>query len=271
MKKKTIDPEELKKNRLISDLKDLRERYIPEPTILYKIGDRVQRGNIDCSIIEEVLDNGKLYLLNESGNTHYYGKDIPYENDKTYVSWVELVTYRSSEDNAKTPELFDKEDIRLSFSQRDISSIFCMAYHFGIDFNPPYQRDFCWEREDKVMLIDSVFNNVDIGKFVFIKRDYAFKGPLYEVLDGKQRIKALLDFHEGRFCYKGLRYRDLHYRDMNMFDRYPISVAVVDNNKEVTEEFKYKYFLKLNTTGKPQSEEHLAKVRKMYEESQKTK
>ena len=147
MKKKVKSPEELTQLRLNNELAELRnERFcnIPEPTIQWKVGDRVQRGNIDKSIIEKIIDNGKIYLLNESGNTHNYGKEIPYDNYRTYSAWMDLVNYKTVEENDSVPQLFNQEDIRLNFSQRNMSSIFDMAYHFGIDFNPFYQREFCW-------------------------------------------------------------------------------------------------------------------------------
>ena len=61
------------------------------------------------------------------------------------------------------------DDLSLSFSQQTIEgAIIHRANYFGIDFSPEYQRDYVWDLEDKVDLIDSIFNNIEIGKFVFI-------------------------------------------------------------------------------------------------------
>ena len=67
-------------------------------------------------------------------------------------------------------------------------------------------RGNVWDIEDKVKLIDSIFNNIDVGKFAFIKVPYKDNSPSYECLDGKQRVTALIEFYEGRFEYKGLKY-----------------------------------------------------------------
>ena len=78
--------------------------------------------------------------------------------------------------------------------------------------NPDYQRDYVWELSDKQLLIDSIFNNIDIGKFAFIHLDYKTwnkTGYAYEILDGKQRLKTIIDFYENRFSYKGIYYNDL--------------------------------------------------------------
>jgi uncharacterized protein with ParB-like and HNH nuclease domain len=68
--------------------------------------------------------------------------------------------------------------------------------------NPDYQRDLVWSLEDKVNLIDSIYNDIEIGRFAFIKTDYSknnfdFDKDFYwEILDGKQRISAIIDFFE---------------------------------------------------------------------------
>jgi uncharacterized protein with ParB-like and HNH nuclease domain len=71
-----------------------------------------------------------------------------------------------------------------------------------------------WELEDKVALIDSIFNNVDIGKFAFIHLNYGEKYT-YEILDGKQRMRAILDYYENRFQYKGKYFNELSCREQN--------------------------------------------------------
>ena len=85
--------------------------------------------------------------------------------------------------------------------------------------------------------------------------------PLYEILDGKQRINALCEFYENRFPYKGKYFNDLSARDRNHFCNYGVDVAEIAQADKAT---ILKYFLMLNTGGKQISEEHLAKVEKMY-------
>ena len=268
-KKEKLTSEQQEAASLANRLKDLQESYIPEPTVIFKVGDRVQYGHIDKSIIKEIVDGGKIYLLAEEGEHNHYGKMIPF-TWQIYVSWLNLTTYRTNEENAKIIKFTEDEDIQLNYSQRDVAGLFNIAYHAGLDFSPPYQRDFCWTLADKVKLIDSIFKHIDIGKFAFIQRDYGFNGPLYEILDGKQRMRALMDFYENQFAYKGIYYKDLCNRDEHTFTDCPVSVGIAGDYK-MTEEFKLKYFLKLNVSGVPQSEEHLAKVQKMLNEIVHTK
>jgi uncharacterized protein with ParB-like and HNH nuclease domain len=185
-----------------------------------------------------------------------------------YIDWTNISPYRTIEENNNIHIFSEKDDFRLNFSQRDISGLLSMYYHSGIDLTPAYQRDFCWELADKVKLIDSIFQHVDIGKFAVIHKEFKPDAQSYEILDGKQRIRALLDFYENRFQFNGRFYNDLNYFDMNTFERTSISIAITEE-RNMPPEFKYKYFLKLNVSGVPQSEEHIAKVQKMYDEIKK--
>ena len=253
--------------KLAYDLKDKRRRlnFIPEPTYRFAPGDRVHIGNLHEPRVIEVLDGGKIYLFEFNG-THYVNN---YDGGQTtrelvidepirrYAFWFDLRPIHTT-----TESLIQNGDIRLSFSTRTIDSLISTAYHFGLDMDPDYQRGYVWTDEDRVALIDSVFNNIDIGKFVLVHNDYTDE-YLYEILDGKQRVRALLDFYENRFPYKGKYFNDLSIRDQFWFCQKTIPVAEVDktNRKALL-----RYFLMLNTAGKTMAQEHLDSVRKMEQE-----
>ena len=265
-------------NRLQSMLKMSYERRmkainvgdVREPTYFFKYGDRVQYGNWDYARIMKVLEGGKLYLIAKITKNIRYGREVGTQAGMDYQLWNELRPYRTSEEKNAPKRVEEDDDIRFNYSQRELRGL---LHYFeggsGIDLNPDYQREIVWNEDQKVALIDSIFKNIDIGKFTIIRR--SFKEELdhyYEVLDGKQRIMALLDFFECRFKYKGKTYNDLHWRDQNHFKGYAISWA---ETEPLTNEQKYRYFLKLNTGGVPISEKHLDKVRKMWFNEQEKK
>lgn len=266
-KKKELTPEELKmqkelldKQRLNRELSDLQDRLylIPEPTRIYNVGDEITLGNLEDVIIADVLEGGKIYLIDYTSIDNNYGNRVRYEHCKMYKNWMDLRT-----ESIKKETVFIKnEDLRLNYSQRWMSDIFSKAYHFGINFEPEYQRDYVWELEDKVALIDSIFNCVDIGKFVFIRNEYGDK-YLYEILDGKQRIRAILDFYEDRFKYQGCYFSDLSWQEQNHVMNYNINTAEISH---ITKEQTLRYFLMLNVGGKAMAKEQLDKVREMLEE-----
>jgi hypothetical protein len=256
-KKEEKTKDQIEQEYMERELNGLKKKLylIPEPTNVLNKGDKVTIGALQDVFIEDVLENGKIYLINYTRVDNNYGRPIRNENQRRYVQWMDVRLI-----NNESESLIQNRDLRLNYSQRHLGDIFSKAYYFGIDFEPDYQRDYVWELNDKVELIDSIFNNVDIGKFVYVrvdKEDY-----LYEILDGKQRIRAILDYYEDRFSYKGKKFSQLSIRDQDHFDSYSINVAEISN---VTEEQALRYFLKLNITGKTMDKEHLDKVRERLE------
>jgi hypothetical protein len=237
---------------------DLRKKQINDPTILRQVGERVQHGNIKQSVIKEVLDGGKIYLLDEITTNHNYGK--PFDTERlTYTAWHDVETYLTPEEIAKIPILSFRDAVSIVHSNSILDSVI-HKYYDGTDMDPEYQRGDVWELADKIALIDSIFNNIDIGKLTFIRLPYSDTGPSYEVLDGKQRLRAIIDFFEGRFQYGGKRFCDLHPRDRHHFESYHILYAETEG---LTLTQKCEYFLKLNTAGKPQDPAHLKKVKEL--------
>ena len=71
-----------------------------------------------------------------------------------------------------------------------------------IDFSPSYQRmGNVWKLEQKQLLIDSIINGFDIPKlyFQFMPTNNLKSVYNYGVIDGKQRLEAILDFIDDKF------------------------------------------------------------------------
>ena len=190
--------------------------------------------------------------------TKVYGDKIHYE------AWFNL-----GFDQEDWPERIEEDrDIFFNYSQRDLSGLLSyMTSAYGIDLNPDYQRGTVWNEAQKVALIDSVFKNIDIGKFTIIKRKWGDNPNkpetpfMYEMLDGKQRLTALFEFRTSQFLYKGMFFHQMNPFDRNHFKHYPVSYA---ETEPLTDEQKYRYFLKLNTTGTPVDKQHMRKVRELW-------
>ena len=238
----------------------MRTFYISEPTIQYKIGDRVKRGNIKQTIIIDIIDNGKIYKVHEIVTEHNYGRSYDFERDE-YVVWHDLLPYKEEQ---PTGSFIQNKDLEIRYSQRDVSSLLLTSYHAGIDTETDYQRGNVWELSDKVKLIDSIFKHVDIGKFSLIRRPWDHKGKLYEMLDGKQRLTALIEFYENRFAYNGKTFYELSGMDQCHFENYPINYGELSNEQnKITNEQKYRYFLNLNRGGKIQDPKHIEYVEEL--------
>ena len=78
-----------------------------------------------------------------------------------------------------------------------------------VDFVPIYQRyGNIWSPEKKKLLIDTIINSFDIPKFYFnyfIEENNLLNPSkaVYAVIDGKQRLQAILDFLNDKFALDG--------------------------------------------------------------------
>ena len=238
---------------------DWRTRDGLKPTRYFEVGEKVQYGNHPNTEIVEVLQDGAIYVIRNYGTHLVYGQPKEYEQVQD-ANWYMLFKLGDHH-----PVKFTKpEAFRMQHSNRTIEGLISMVMgdHAGVDFTPEYQREYVWTEEDKVKLIDSIFNNVTIGLFVFAKLPYAPDSKTYEMVDGKQRLTTLVEFYEDRFPYKGVYFSQMNFHDINHFETYGISMGTLD---EPTEKEKYAAFLAVNTFGRVMDEEHLAKVRADYE------
>lgn len=244
-----------KENELKNIEKEL--QFINTPSYFFNVGDKVIYGTLKESIVDEILHDGKIYGLKCITTNHNYGNPYDYDTYRV-VSWTEIRPIDVGNTN-----FAENQDVRLYYNSSNIGSLIHKHYHFGIDFNPDYQRGYVWDQKDKELLLDSIFKNIDIGKFVFIylsDEEWHKRGFSYEILDGKQRLSTLIEFYENKFSYKGKFYNDLSVADRNVFKNHIVSEAEV---RETNKKMVLKYFLMLNRTGKSMDKSHLEDVEKM--------
>ncbi len=257
-----ITPEEHQRMLLNSNLKEIKEKFdagiLPKnPTRRFAIDERVQFGAHQETYIREICEDGLYYKVESIGVKRE--RDKPANNEIRYVEWIEIFPY-----NKKISIVFSKEEkYRIKQYNSSVDSLLHMVYHPGVDFDVDYQREHVWELNDKVALIDSIFNNIDIGKFVFVQRDFCTKEKLYEIVDGKQRLTALREFYEDRFMYKGYFFSELNPVDKNRFESHSVVYGYLENpDKRAI----FETFIKLNTTGRPMENKDILKVKKLLDE-----
>lgn len=256
--KPTMTEEEIedKEIRLLSEPKSVHDliAHVPEPTYFFKEGDFVRYGAMRSSVVKKVLENGKAYILKCLHVRNRYGVEVE-TTSYALVSWLNVRPVEIGETS-----FAQESDLFLSFYQSTVESLLHKAYYFGIDMDPEYQRGYDWSDEDREYLIDSIFENLDIGKFVLVKLssdEWAKRGVSFEILDGKQRLNTLKLFYENRLKYKGKFYNELSPSDMRAFKEHPITCAEVhcDSKREI-----YQYFLRLNRCGRQMDKAHLAHI-----------
>jgi hypothetical protein len=103
--------------------------------------------------------------------------------------------------------------------------------------NEKFQRHSVWKPQARIYLIDTILNELPIPK-IFIRSiiDPIKQTSVREVVDGQQRIKAILDFADNKMRlstrsanFSGLTYQDLEDEQKNVFLGYTVVVEQLLN------------------------------------------
>ncbi|MEN4767286.1 DUF262 domain-containing protein [Duffyella gerundensis] len=126
------------------------------------------------------------------------------------------------------------------------------------NLNPEYQRRLRWDNAKKSKLIESFIMNVPVPP-VFLYEENIGK---FEVMDGQQRLNAVVDFFKGRFELSGLKiWPSLNGRNFSKLpplirkglERAKISAITLMSDSSETEanalDLRAQVFERLNTGG----------------------
>jgi hypothetical protein len=131
-----------------------------------------------------------------------------------------------------------------------------------------YQRPFVWTLQEKQLLIDSIYNNIEIGKFVLRNRSWNWiekrvkEGKIEhttfkQIVDGKQRISTIIDFINNKFCDSfGNYWDDLSSIAQRKFYSYR-HCTYGELGETSTDKDVLGVFMAINHTGAPMSPEHI--------------
>jgi hypothetical protein len=103
--------------------------------------------------------------------------------------------------------------------------------------NPEFQRGSVWPAAARTYLIDTILRRLPVPKiYVRTRVDLKTKRSFREVVDGQQRLRAILDFGNDKFelgpraqQYAGKRYSDLEADEQERFLGYAIAVDQLIN------------------------------------------
>ena len=168
--------------------------------------------------------------------------------------------------NLKNKTLFD--DLTVITITSSLGSFLDMYAEGEYDFDPEYQRELVWTTEQKQAFIKALM----IGKAeiqpIFIYNPTKRKARM-EILDGKQRLTAILEYVRGNFEVEGLYYKDLNSSDISIFNYVPMvykEIKYYDHKVGLTNmpmQQKIELFLQVNGYGQHVSDEHLEKIKNM--------
>lgn len=275
--------------------KELIEEYLQQPL---KVGDSVQvyKQEYDKTIDKNKVEHGWYNVLELDETT--FTIESQYNDREVRKLSKDFISKKYTGDIGINPfpkKLWNSE---IRFYASDIESILYRIgydrHSFGrkvedfdgvdvyeVNWNPYflknngekiyYQRDFCWTLNDKQLLIESIINGIEIGKIVLRKRSYNWvknqikKGNLEvsykDVVDGKQRLNALLGFLNNEFCdIKGNYWDDYSQRAKHSFMSF-MGITFGEMEENATDEDVKATFLGVNFTGVPMSQDHIEFVK----------
>src|ERR1017187_2536928 len=99
-----------------------------------------------------------------------------------------------------------------------------------LDLNPDFQRGSVWSPAARTFLIDTILRQLPVPKvYLRTKIDVVTKHAIREVVDGQQRMRAILDFANDGFAlskrageFFGLKYSTMTVEQQEHFLSYPI-------------------------------------------------
>ena len=191
-------------------------------------------------------------------------------------SMIEMISKEKRKDSNGKPYFYTLkeysifDDLNITEITSDVSHML-NEYAVGTyDFNPVYQRDLVWSTDKKQEFVKKLLiGDVDLCP-TLLSAPYSETKREYEVLDGKQRMMAVIQFVQGQFPVEGLYYKDLTLGDVSRLMYAPFKykkVKYYDKKKgfiEMTLKQKVELFLQINEYGQKVSDEHLAKIKEEF-------
>ena len=164
----------------------------------------------------------------------------------------------------KVQDIFPDCSYRVDWAMLEIPRF---LEQYGVDMDPDYQRGYVWDTEQKRSFVGAVIQaNQTIPIFWF-----NWKGPSSgksQVVDGKQRLNALLGWIEGKYdavCPCGEVFHVDHLDEISSRSlRMMTTVRMHFVNLGRLDVLKF--YLSLNAGGTVHTEKDLSKVRKLIKE-----
>ena len=159
------------------------------------------------------------------------------------------------------PQIYYHVDIFLDHIPRTIER-YCEEY--GLDLSPDFQRDYVWSEEQKSKYIEFLLKDPSSGKEIYFNHPgwmKNFKGN-FVIVDGKQRLDAVLGFFKNEVKAFGYLYKD--FVDVIPTIGLSFNVAVLQTRKEVLQ-----WYLDFNTGGTYHTKEEIERVKMLIEHEDK--
>lgn len=229
----------------------------------FKIGDLIYIDPNKEAYIEEFIEINNEYYIIPNGYNEGMDNPIP----------LYLISHKKRNENTDNSIFtINKEKTIADMTTKDVITsqvqfLIKFIAENQLDLNPIYQRDYVWTTEQKQSFITSLVQGKTTIKPTYLYNNVPVNEPMYEVLDGKQRINAVLSYMKNEFSVNGLYYRDLSIKDTNKFLHLPVYYTRIKyyhpqkGHNTMPLEYKIELFLQINEYGKRMSDKDLERAK----------
>jgi hypothetical protein len=183
------------------------------------------------------------------------------------VEYEEDSYYRKEDSTQEKSYLDLRKEIILKDKGFIVKHIIEMINADRIDLSPEFQRNEVWGDNDKKSLfIESILLNIPVPVFYVYETGEGKK----LIIDGKQRLSTLRDFHANKFRLTNLKYlkelNSLSYNDIT--ERSPSMVADFEEyecffyilNHSTPRRYLFDIFMRINTGGMPLNSQEIRNI-----------
>lgn len=154
--------------------------------------------------------------------------------------------------------------LKTDYSTKSIQDLADLFEKSRMNLEPAFQRYSVWSMADRRLLVNSIFDSIPMPSIYLYRRIGKGGRPIYDVIDGKQRIETILAFMQRGPVYRSRspvvarrtfsddepvqdwRWSDLSGSEKNFF--LTTQVPVIEVEGELSEIIEL--FVRINSTGK---------------------
>lgn len=142
-----------------------------------------------------------------------------------------------------------------------------MKKDYDADFDPDFQRGHVWTKEQQIAYCEYILRGGISGKDIYCNCPNWENGKTegdFTLVDGKQRINAVLNFLNNKIKVFGSYYKDFEGNLRATDCNFVWHVAAIESRAELIE-----WYLNFNSGGTVHSQEELDRVQALLEKEKK--
>jgi hypothetical protein len=141
-----------------------------------------------------------------------------------------------------------------------------LQYH--LDLSPDFQRAHVWTREQQIAYVEYCLMGGEVGKVITLNspdwlQERGETQPVMELVDGKQRIEAVLAFLRDEISIFGHKRSEIKGEMRGHKAGFKFRICALTTRQEILQ-----LYLNINAGGTPHTREEIQKVRDMLSKTQ---